>query len=206
MRSGILLFICLMSIHTQAIDLNFRYKEGYCQRGQRAGYNPNFWGECGNVSSSHIVNRSYNDINLRGSVFNSAYIYNLRFNKGNLNGISIKRVILMQSTFTEVSARRWNLRGSIVKGVTFDKSILKRWSALGTRFVRVQFINSDLTNSIFTGAHFQETDFINCDLRGANLAFTSLLFANFTHSKFDKKTKLPFSEEEALKRGMVKVD
>ena len=206
MRLLLSIILCLLSLNTWSIDLNFRFKTGYCQKKRAPGLNPEYFGECGNLARARIINKKYHSANLLGASLNSSYIYVSDFTQGNLSHLSIRRAVLMQSQFSDLEAKFLDLRGSHIKGVTFNKVNLTNLLATGARFVKTQFINCNLQNSEFWGGNLQEVDFSGSDLRGANLKNSFILFSNFKGAKFNRQTQLPFSEVEALKRGMIKVE
>ncbi|MCJ8277237.1 MAG: pentapeptide repeat-containing protein, partial [Bdellovibrionales bacterium] len=117
-----------------------------------------------------------------------------------------RRGYIVESKINSVKARFLDLRGSWVKGSHWRDSDLQFWVASGARIEKTQFINCDLQNANFWGTNLQESDFSGSDLRGANLENSYVLFTKFDGVKFNSKTLLPFSKEEALKRGMVEGD
>ena len=202
-----LLFLFLFCpTFSTAIDLNFRFEDNYCQKNRAAGFNPNFVGECGNLGGSRVINQTYENKSFKGAILNSTYVYMSRFTSVDLSHTSFQRAILLQSNFRDSNADTLDLRGSHVKGVTWKKVSLRDLLASGARFTRTQFLDCDLRSASFWGANLQETDFSGSDLRGANLKSTFLLFTRFEGAKFDDTTQLPFSEKEALEKGMIKVD
>lgn len=195
-----------LSVPSHGLDLNFRFKDGFCQKGGQPGTNPEFFGECGNITGSRVISKKYVDKNLKGMVFNSNYIYVTNFKGGDLTRASMRRSTILQSRFKDLTAESVDLRGSQIKGTHFENANLQKLAASGSRFNKVQFKNCDLQNAQFWGSQLLEVDFSGSDLRGANLGTSFTLLSKFNGAKFNKKTKLPFSEEEALKRGMVKND
>ncbi len=116
------------------------------------------------------------------------------------------RALLVQSSFEDVRADSIGIKGSRIQSVVWKKASLMYLLAQASRIRKSQFIDCDLRQANFWGASLQETSFEGSDLRGANLQATHLLFTNFKGARFDSRTRLPFSEKEALLRGMVKVD
>ncbi len=202
----VLIVLLFFSNTTYANDMGFRFESGFCHKNRHPGYNPYFFGECGNQTGSRLINQSYEDKNFKGSTYNSAYIYQTTFEKVDLSHLSLRRSILMQSTIKNSKARVMDIRAADLKSVTFINTDLMNLLATGTRFVNSKFINCNLSGANFWGANLQGTDFSNSDLSTANLENVYLLFTNFKGAKFNNRTKLPFSEEEALRRGMIKVE
>jgi uncharacterized protein YjbI with pentapeptide repeats len=206
MQRLLVLLVFLMAHKSYSIDLNFRWTDGFCQKNKNPGYNPNYFGECGNMGGSQMINLKPENESLKGSNYNSIYAYLVNFNQTELSYTSFRRAFLLQVHFKDLKAEYIDLRGAILKAVQFKNISMKELLANGTRFNKTLFINCDLTRGQFAGASFQETKFSGSDLSGANLKNVSLLFTDFTNAKFDKNTQLPFSEEEALKKGMIKID
>ena len=93
-----------------------------------------------------------------------------------------------------------------MEGSRWEDSNLRKWVAMGIRAEKAAFINCDLRGANFWGSNLLEADFAGSDLRGANFSSAVLIFATFQGAKFDKKTRFPFSREEALARGMIARD
>ncbi len=207
MRSLVFLgFIFFLTFPCSAVDLNFRFQNGFCHKGGSHGYNPKHWGECGNLVSLQLIRETHLDSQIRGSNLDSSYIYVSRYQGGDWSHVLLRRAIVFQSTWRNVTADYINLHGSHIKGSQFTNVSMKNLLALGARFTQTQFINCDLQNANFWGANLQEVNFEGSDLRGADLRNTFLLFTRFTGTKINSKTRLPFSIKEALKKGMIPVD
>ena len=75
---------------------------------------------------------------------------------------------------------------------------------------RADLRNADLRNANVAGAYLYKTDLRGADLRGAVFAQTlkgaELKQTMLEGARFDSTTVLPFSTDEALRRGMVQVD
>lgn len=202
-------FLSLLIFSTSlahGIDLKFRFKDGYCQKSKAPGFNPEFMGECGNLTGSQLINKVFHNKNLKGGVFNSNFIYLSSFNESVLEHSSFRRSVVLQSDFSHIKAQHLDLRGSHFKSTNFDHSDLQNLFATGSRFIKTSFQYCNLQNANFWGSQLQEIDFRQADLRGANLKTTYVLFSQFEGAKFNHQTQLPFSTEEALNKGMVQVD
>ncbi len=189
-----------------AIDFGFRFKEGYCQKNSRPGFNPNEMGQCGMLTISRFVNQKLQDLDLKGANLSSSYLYMSEFSSIESPHLALKRSVILQSQFKDMNLDYVDLRGSQIKGSVFQKSSLKNALASGARFNKTRFIDVNFEGTDFWGAQLHEVDFINCDLRDTDLKTTSLLFNQWTSSRFNAKTRLPFSKEEALQKGMIYVE
>jgi len=202
-----LLALALASLPpASAIDLKFRWDQGYCQRGGAPGFNPNHWGECGNQAQSSKLAEHLTDLNWRGMNLNSSSLINLQVSKSDVRNISLRRALLLQNSWDQVNFSGADLRGALIKKQVFRKSEFTQALALGARLQKVSWEDCDLSGLQLWGAQLIEVSFRGSDLSGANLHNTYLLFVDFKDAKFDSKTRLPFSHEEALKRGMIHVD
>ena len=135
-----------------------------------------------------------------------AFVSDLKIRGGDLSFMNMDQAFLFQSSFEEIKADSIGIKGTRVQSVIWKKASLRNMLAQASRIRKSQFIECDLREADFWGANLQETSFEKSDLRGANFQATNLLFTNFKGARFNSKTKLPFSEKEALSLGMVKVD
>ncbi len=202
------LFISLLFVLSPvySVDFGFRFKDGFCQKNSRPGFNPNEMSECGMLTSSRLINQKFKDLNLKGANLSSSYIYMSTFDGGNSSNLALKRAVVLQSEFKDINFDSIDLRGSQIKGSKFKDSSLKNTMASGARVSKTQFRNVNFEASDFWGAQLHEVDFIECDLTGADLRNTSLLFNQWRGSRFNSMTRLPFSKEVALEKEMNYVD
>lgn len=70
--------------------------------------------------------------------------------------------------------------------------------------------NADLRGATLAGAYLYKADLRGADLRGANFSLklkgAELARTQLNGARFDISTVLPFSTDEALRRGMVMAD
>ena len=202
-----LLFVISSSMTSiQALDAQFRFKDGFCQRNGQYGMNPAYWGECGNYASSQVKNSRYYGDNLKGINFTSLYAFNLSFENVTLAYATVQGAFIFQSQFKNLKGPSMDLSSSHLKGVQFIESDLSHLRATGARFNKVSFHKTNLQKSSLWGSLLKEVDFSDSDLRGANLEATYVLLCQFKGAKFDEKTRLPFSKQSALQRGMTFVE
>ena len=196
----------LFSFSSHSIDLGFRHQSGFCHKKRRPGFNPDFLGECGNLTGLKVVNYIFKKQTFKGATFNSSYIYATRFEGINTAHMALRRATVLQSQFFDVDSPYLDVRGSIIKAVDFAGANLKNMIANGTRFEKTNFRDCNLQGADFWGSNLQEVSFDGSDLRNANLTNTHILFTSFKNAKFNQKTRLPFSREEAIQRGMIAID
>jgi hypothetical protein len=106
-----------------------------------------------------------------------------------------------------------DLRGLSRINITYrrlERANLRGADLSGNGCYLTEFTNSDLTGVKFTGfrggdCHFERSNLTKADLRGANLSQSKFEDSVLTGALFDQGTRLPFSPEEALARGMVEM-
>jgi uncharacterized protein YjbI with pentapeptide repeats len=204
-RLSLVVLLFCFCLPASSLDLGFRF-DGHCHKGNTAGSNPEFLGECGNLTGTRLINKQYQNLNLLGAILNTTYLYMVTISESDLSRTSFQRSTILQSQFDAIKAHGMDLKGANLKKVSFKKSDLKLFFANATRFSNVSFKGAILESADFWGSQLLNVDFSEANLRGANLSNTFVLFTKFEKAQFDKYTQLPFSEEEALKRGMVKID
>ena len=104
--------------------------------------------------------------------------------------------IAVGAHFTFANLAAASLDAAIFAGAHLDSAQLLKVSAVGTDFrsaslAFASFANADLRKARFEDAWIKDTNFDGAQLEGAT---------------FDARTRLPFSEEVALSRGMVKTE
>jgi len=119
-----------------------------------------------------------------------------------------KTTILMAMTVATVAAAQ----GKDLRGAYLYEAKLERVDFRGANLDRAQLGHADLRGADLRGANLKnaflhKADLSGADLRGAQLpAAMKLTHVNLSGAKFDDATALPFAKDEAVKRGMVKVD
>ncbi len=237
-------------------DLGFRFDPDnkVCIDGRgTVGLNPDFFGECGDLTGQDLRNQSYERVSLSG----------VRFKESLLDDTSFKNSVLLSPDFTRASLRGSifeqgkirdgnfsltdlrtanfinvdltgsfvgsNLRGVKIQGdalvksdftkAMMDQSILSHANFVNCDFTaasaqnsdfshselrRLFFVRTKLRHAIFSGSTLIGIEFRGADLSGASFRGSQLVDVVFEGSYFDDLTELPFSREEALRRGMIK--
>ena len=204
-----LVFIFLLNplLSEKRVDRQFSWVSGQCQKDNVQGFNPLFFGECGNLSYQRFSDIKYKNQNFISSLWIASRFKNLKIKGGSMDFLNMDRGLIVQSLFENVKADFMAGTGVRFQSVSWRKSSLKNLVVRGSRMRKgPASLGVDLRKADFWGSSLQETSFEGSDLRGANLQQTHLLFTGFKGTRFDSETKLPFSEKEALHRGMVKVD
>lgn len=91
---------------------------------------------------------------------------------------------------------------------TFENANLRGADFSGNGCYATTFRRSDLTGAKLVGiagngCRFEEVDLTRADLRDATMSGAEFRRATLTHALFNARTRLPFSREEALARGMI---
>ena len=108
-----------------------------------------------------------------------------------------RNVALYSSQIKNSDFRAGNFYQAYLDGVTISSSDFFKSFFYGAIFKNVVFENSELGGSVFNFADFENTEFKNVNLQSA-----VFIGARFNNSYYDSKTKLPFSKEQARKKGL----
>jgi uncharacterized protein YjbI with pentapeptide repeats len=116
-------------------------------------------------------------------------------------------VMMTVATAAAAQAQGKDLRGAYLydaqlRGVDFRGANLDR-----TQLGHADLRGADLRGAKLKGAYLFKADLSGADLRGAELPEKmKLTHVNLSGAKFDDATALPFAQDEAVQRGMVKVE
>lgn len=100
------------------------------------------------------------------------------------------------------------LEHGLIAGVMLDSSRLRGAKFNGSDLFNLVVLDSDLSGADFRGSRVAGltawgSDFRGADFRGADISGARFFLSRLAGARFDEKTKLPFSRDEALRRGMV---
>lgn len=135
----------------------------------------------------HFGNRNYSNISFTHRTLDRSDGRLASFDHSNLTGIRFREADLRGIAFYEVGLAQADFTNANLSGARFDRSGLRDARFIGARLVGASFQNVDLHGADFSGADLRDIILIAPDLRD---------------SRFDCKTRLPFSTEKALKLGM----
>jgi len=93
--------------------------------------------------------------------------------------------------------RGLDLRNESLPLADFHQADLRDCDLTNANLKQAYFVKADLSGANLSGAILDRSNF-----RGANLLRVKLDGAILKHAKYDQYTQLPFSKEEADKRGM----
>ena len=98
-------------------------------------------------------------------------------------------------------------RHAYLYGANFNGADLQGVDLYRCQLGQADLRNADLRNANLAGAYLFKTDLRGADLRGARFSPTlkgaELKQTVLVGARFDASTQLPFSAEEAMRRGMI---
>lgn len=107
-------------------------------------------------------------------------------------------------------AQNKDLRGAYLFEAKLKNVDLRGANLNKTQLGKADLRGADLRGAKLTGAYLHKADLSGADLRGAEMLSkiggAELNQVNLTGARFDATTRLPFDDQEAARRGMVKVE
>ncbi|MCB9091987.1 MAG: pentapeptide repeat-containing protein [Halobacteriovoraceae bacterium] len=141
------------------------------------------------VTSTPLI--SYEKLDLHEAEFTNLDLESSNFTRSNLSRANFTRSNLRYANFTQA-----NLKGASLHSANLECSSFKSADLKGTDISDANLKWVDLTEANLYGA-----DLSNSDL--SNVYYDTKTEFNCTF--FNKKTRLPFSREDAINRGMIYV-
>ena len=162
-HSLLILFFFVFSQTLLAKDLGYRYQDGKCinAKGEQ-GYNPQYFGQCGNLSGVVLGN-----FDLRGVDFSGSLLENVIFSGSQLDEVN----------FTGCNLQGANLSGVSANGVDFTRANLK-----GVRLKNAKLGNSYFQYTNFESVNLEKVIFDYSEFHSVNLKNTTLSEASFNKS------------------------
>lgn len=128
------------------------------------------------------------------------------FVSAKLDRASWRDSLISNSEFSKAMMGDMVLSGSMIGNSKFDDAVMYDVNVDGAQLGALSFLRTQLINADFVGARIENCDFSGADLRGANFSSVALSGTNlWKGAKYNSSTKLPFSEDQAAKEGMIKV-
>ncbi len=222
----------LLSSRLYAGDQGYRWsmEAERCEKDGRPGLNADFLGPCGDAREIVVTQSLMQGVDFTGAWLNDHEIPGAVVEDGIFYAAWLRRMDLTDAKFTNGNFTLALLSDSHAERADFTNSIMDKahyWyaHAAGAKFDSVHgvqidfygyfpkasFKNAILGYAQFTLCNLAGADFSNADLRhsqfqNADLTGASFKGANLTEAYYDECTRLPFSEHEANKRGMIKAD
>lgn len=113
-------------------------------------------------------------------------------------------VILEMADLSGSNLSKGRFRGADLTFADLHSANLQDCDMSYAELCKTDFTGCDLRGALLNGCDLHGASLVEADLRGASLAgVLNYDRANFQGSRFDHKTLLPFSWEEAKERGMI---
>ena len=104
--------------------------------------------------------------------------------------------------FSDLRGTGLQMRSINIENGIFQRANLRSSDLSAVRAYQSDFSEANLSMASLWSADLRYSKFIKTDLRGANLENALLKGSDLHGALFDAHTRLPFSKEEALRRGM----
>lgn len=208
-----LLLLCLLallsSLSAHAESGRAKLVEGQCRLDGREAYNKGFVGECGDLGMIRVPDDvahrlPYSKMHLRGLRAAFASLPKVVFRGSDLSFANFREGDFSEADFREIQGPRVSFIGASLKAARFDQAQLENADLSGARLDAARLSGANLRGARLLAAQLSSARFDGADLRGADLSEAVYFGATFKGALFDDKTRLPFSAEEAARRGMVR--
>ena len=147
-------------------------------------------GECADLRNADLKYSDLSDANLKGANLSKADLSESKLRRANLSGADLSFVDLHKTTLYRAIINNANLKGASLINAYLRESNLSNSNLK----------DADLTEVDLCGAYMTDTN-----LRGTILTDTLLRETDLNGSRYNDMTHLPFSEDDAYQRGMIRV-
>lgn len=155
---------------------------------------------------AYFSNVDLTESNFSFALLEQFYCSKCNFSKSNLYRFSLRNALISDSQFSFADLVFSNFSDAIISNTQMDQAKLDFSSFNSATLSSLSFQKSRLLFANFIGTRISEVNFTGADLRGANFTGATLIGLNiWQQAQFDDTTKLPFSESQAIKEGMIKV-
>lgn len=187
------------------------FKDGKCVNSKGPARTKGRLGICGNISQSRIgkdnpVASRFHNANLTGIQMTFSSMTRISFDSSRMDHADLREMSVTRSTFKDVSCLSCDLTGILLRSCDLSGAHFEKSSFRGARLQNTSFRGANLAGADFRAATLAFSDLRETDLRGADLRETVLLGTRFEDARMDESTRLPFSREEAARRGMKGTD
>ena len=183
----------------------FEFKNGRCQNETGAsGLNPQVLTQCSDLKDKILIGQRLSALDLRFSNLWKADLSESAFIKSDVSQVNWRDGIFRKGDCRDSQFSGADLRGLVGPASAWRSCRLDGADLRGAKLGRARFLNCSLRRADLRFAYLSHTSFEGSDLRGAKLIDSVVAQTNFHKALFDSETLLPFSEREALKRGMIK--
>jgi uncharacterized protein YjbI with pentapeptide repeats len=142
-----------------------------------------------------------------GAKLNGAIMDNVDMTGLDLTGVDLSSVNLENSIFDGVTLDNAIFNGAFLNSASFKKASGKKVNFRGAKLnpadlSSANFSDSNFRQAILEGANLDGASFDGSDMRSVNMKDCQANKTTFLKTKINKRTILPFSMDEAVKRGM----
>lgn len=192
----------VFSLAANATDLGFRFNGTACvDKTGKAGLNPSFFGQCGDLRHLTIAGLALDGVDLSGAVFDgsdfqgSTFVGSIltyaSFVGTNLSGVSLINATVHHTNFTSANLRNAKLAGADIQMANFSKvdlsgETLSTMTFTGSLFGGANFSGAALDSTDFTGCDLTRVNFTKANLQSSTLAGTTLDAAVFVNADLTK--------------------
>jgi uncharacterized protein YjbI with pentapeptide repeats len=203
----------LASQFALAGDLGFRYTDGECKNANgELGLNPSYFGECGdlrgtvtkmNLDGVNLRGSKFDSSDLRGSTFKNADLLGTVFSSANIAGVDFMGAEMTNSKLLKVTGIKANFAGAHLRNANlsesnFEEAIFTEASLIGAKMQK-----SNLKKSVAKNIKLQKANLENSDIRYADFSGATFSESILKGCKFNNKTKLSITKDEAAQLGMI---
>lgn len=214
--------ICLLgfwALTSTAGDVGFRWNDAanncYDPQGH-PGRNPDFFGECGFFLQPTYKGRSFDKQMLSGSTWTLAFAEDFKISNSIMHGFGFTHAYLNRSVFTNCELQKAVFNGTYMMQANFEGSDLTDAKFIGANvwgggfknstLSRTDFSGADLSAVSFQGSTFYKTNFQGAKLFSTNFEGTNLSTVDLRGARYNKRTRLPFDQQEAARRQMILIE
>lgn len=155
----------------------------------------------GGVRVKNMSGNKIEDLSATALIMRLTEMENVTFNEVNISELMLIDVQMMNSHFDKAWVTGFKPLRANLLGTEFKDSNLNGTKCLESSFKEVTFINTTLDQSVFEYCNLENVKF-----KGASLKRVMFFSSPLKGATYDSKTVLPFSDEVAAKKGMIKID
>jgi uncharacterized protein YjbI with pentapeptide repeats len=154
-------------------------------------------------AGAKIERSKFNRADLQNSRFGDAQVKESRFSLAVMEGLDLSYTNFSGCTFDGARLNKANLQDADFSAVNLQEATLEYTDMTAAKLVRAVFDKANLKHAIQARADLSGASFFEADLRSANLADAKVEGAMFAQAKYNLRTILPFTTEEADRQNMI---
>ncbi len=189
--SSLILFI--FSISSYAEDQGYRWlprdnesEYHYCYRRsdpeKRSGFNPGYWGQCGDLSGIQAQGKKLRSADLRGTNLKQA-----NFSFADLSHAILDGADLEDADFSHAKLVSMQMIDGLTWGANFSNADLRNASfGGGNAFSRTKFDGADLSGATLRYGNFGSSSFVGITAVGTQFIGNAQTYANFKSANLER--------------------